>query len=148
MNAEMRQARRALTFWDGKAPEYDASILMTAYNSENTIGEAIGSIYAQNIRDGVRVQLVIGVDPSADATVEIAQGLAAEAPDWLTVEVSPNELPNVKIDGRRTARSNFMLCYARLRGELIAFRNHDDIWLTPNKLQCQIRLKKHVKKRV
>ena len=79
MNAEMRQARRALTFWDGKAPEFDASILMTAYNSENTIGEAIRSIFAQNIRDGVRVQLVIGHDPSPDATLDIARALAASS---------------------------------------------------------------------
>jgi len=134
----MRTARRSVRFWDGRSPEYDVSILMTAYNAEGTLESAVQSIYSQEVEPELRAQLIIGVDPCPDATLAMAEALAGDAPHWLTVEVVPNPLPNLEIDGRRTARSNFMHAYARIRGEAVAFLNCDDRWETRTKLQAQL----------
>jgi glycosyltransferase involved in cell wall biosynthesis len=134
----MRTARRSVRFWDGRSPDYDVSILMTAYNAEETIEEAVRSIYAQEVEANLRAQLIIGVDPCPDATLAIAEALAEGAPPWLRVEVLLNPLPNLEIDGRRTARSNFMHAYAHVRGGAVAFLNCDDRWETRTKLQAQL----------
>lgn len=53
------------------------SVLMTAYNREKYIGEAIGSVLASSYRN---FELIIVDDRSSDRTVEIANGFAAKDP--------------------------------------------------------------------
>lgn len=127
-----------LTFWDGRAPQFDASILMTIYQAEGTLAEAVASIFAQEVAPGARVQLIMGVDPSNDGTWELARALVADPPAWLTVDCFLNELPNIVLGGRRTGRSNFLNCYSRIRGATVLFLNCDDAWRTTTKLQAQI----------
>lgn len=129
---------RRVVFWDGTSPEFDAAILMTVYMASDTLEEAVHSIFAQEMRDNVRVQLIMGVDPSTDGSLELSHNLAKSAPDWLHVEVFANELPNLSIGGRQTARSNFLNCYTRIRAPFLASLDCDDAWLTPTKLQSQI----------
>lgn len=136
--SEIARVRRDIRFWDGAAPRYDVSILMTAYRAEATIEDALRSIFAQKVEPDVCAQLIIGVDPARDGTLDVARRVCAEAPDWLTVDIFENELPNLVIGGRRTARSNFMNAYARICGAAVAYLNCDDAWLTTGKLQAQL----------
>lgn len=135
---QLRPVRRGLDFWSGKNPEFDASILMTAYKAEDTLEEAIGSIQAQRGMDGLSAQLIVTVDPSGDGTLSLARSLATKSPAWLKIEVVENPFPNVSLGGRRTARSNFLNGYARIRGEVVLFLNCDDAWRTRTKLVRQI----------
>lgn len=125
-------------FWDGRAPQYDAAIVMTVYMAVPTLEEAMQSIFDQQVGADTRVQLIMGVDSSTDQTWELAQKLAVRAPGWVTVELFENELPGVTLGGRKTARSNFMNCYSRIRAPVVLFLNCDDAWRTSTKLARQI----------
>lgn len=133
-----RSLARSVSFWDGRHPEYDASIIMTTYMARDTLEEAIESIYAQRVASGRKVQLLMGVDPSSDGTFDLAQDLVRKAPSWINAHAFANELPNVNIGGRKTARTNFLNCYSRVRAPVVTYLNCDDAWLTESKLERQI----------
>ena len=127
-----------LSYWNGRDPAFDASIIMTTYQAAETLEEAISSIFAQDVADGTRVQLIIGVDPSTDGTFELAREITRSPPPWLTIDCFRNTLPRIILRGRQTGRSNFLNCYSRVRGSVVLYLNCDDAWLTRTKLQAQI----------
>lgn len=132
------ELRRQLRFWDGRTPEYDASVVMTIYQAEATLAEALQSVFDQEVDADLTIQLILGVDPSTDGTWELAQALAARAPDWVHVDLFSNELPALTIGGRKTGRSNFLHCYSRIRAPIVLFLDCDDAWRTTTKLARQI----------
>lgn len=129
---------RRVKFWSGHEPDFDAAIVMTAYMAAATLEEAIRSVFEQRVPSGLSVQLIIGVDPSTDGTLQLARELAVHAPPWLSVEVYENELPNIVLGGRRTARSNFLNCYSKICASVVLYLNCDDAWRTKTKLYRQI----------
>lgn len=100
------------------APEI--SILMTVYNTEEFLGEAIESVLRQQTLR--RWELLIVDDGSTDSSLNIAQRYAARHPDRITVLQHPSRR-NLGISVSR----NLALSHAR--GRRVAFLDSDDVYL-------------------
>ena len=98
------------------------SILMPAYNSENTISESIGSVLEQTYQNW---ELIIIDDGSSDRTADIVEAFKDER----------IFLIRQKNCGVCCARNRGLSC---ARGEWIAFLDSDDIWVE-SKLERQLR---------
>jgi glycosyltransferase involved in cell wall biosynthesis len=103
------------------------SILMTTYNHERYIAEAIESVLSQ--RTGIPMQLVIAEDASTDHTLDICLHYQALYPDTVVVLPRPDNLGFVR---------NFCDAWGMCRGKYIAILEGDDLWCSPDKLQRQI----------
>jgi glycosyltransferase involved in cell wall biosynthesis len=100
------------------------SVIMTAYNREKFIAEAIRSVLAQTFSD---FELIIIDDGSTDKTLEKASGFGHDP----RIRIIKNE----KNLGIATTR-NKALSFAR--GKYIAPLDSDDIWLDREKLKKQV----------
>ncbi|MDR0988986.1 MAG: glycosyltransferase [Prevotellaceae bacterium] len=110
---------------DADAPR--VSVLMLTYNQEAYLDEAIASVMAQ--KTTFPFELVIGNDASTDGTTAICNRWAAKFPRRIVVL---HHAHNVGL------AHNFLLTYARLRGEYVAICEGDDFWLSRHKLQRQV----------
>ncbi|MBT0585679.1 glycosyltransferase family 2 protein [Alteromonas oceanisediminis] len=90
------------------------SVIMPAFNAENTIEKAIGSVMAQN----AQLELFVVDDASTDNTVSVVQALA-EKDNRITL------LHNQRSKGPSGARNSGLLS---ARGEYLAFLDADDTW--------------------
>ncbi|MDX2471393.1 MAG: glycosyltransferase family A protein [SAR324 cluster bacterium] len=97
------------------------SIIMPAYNSEATIGDAVATVIAQNYKSW---ELVIINDGSTDSTEKVA---ASFEDDRIRLITHIN-------CGVAKSRNRGL---EEASGELIAFLDADDLWL-PDKLQMQV----------
>jgi len=97
------------------------SIAMTTYNGANYLREQLDSIASQTLLPD---ELIICDDRSSDATVNIIERFACEAPFGVWLFVNGTNLG---------CRKNFERAIALCRGELIALADQDDVWL-PAKL--------------
>jgi len=102
------------------------SVLMTAYNREAFIADAIESVMAQTFTD---FELIIVDDCSSDRTVDIARSYAAKD-KRIRVEVNEQNLGQF-------ANRNYAASLAR--GEFLKFHDSDDL-LYPHCLQITIPL--------
>ena len=104
--------------------EIAVSIIMPAYNSEQFIGEAIGSVVQQTFTCW---ELLIIDDGSTDRTSEIAKSFAAQ----------DDRIKYIKLEnncGASTARNTAMDIAG---GKYLAFLDSDDTWF-PKKLAVQV----------
>jgi glycosyltransferase involved in cell wall biosynthesis len=101
------------------------SVIMAVYNEEPFLAEAVQSVLAQSFQD---FEIVISDDGSTDATLTIADSLAARDPERIRV-----------IRAERNQGKPFALnrALAIRRGELIAWLDGDDVML-PDKLGRQV----------
>lgn len=97
------------------------SIIMPAFNSENTIVKSIESILSQNFKN---FELIVVDDGSTDSTFKIVS-------DFASVHDNINVIYNTGLKGPSGAR-NTGLKYAS--GKYISFLDSDDLWF-PNHLQ-------------
>jgi glycosyltransferase involved in cell wall biosynthesis len=104
------------------------SVVMTAYNQEPYVAQAIESVLAQRECD---FEIIIGEDCSTDGTAEIAQRYAREYPDKITVTNRGKNLGQ---------KLNLKDCFERCRGDFVAFCESDDYWIDPLKLKKQAAL--------
>jgi teichuronic acid biosynthesis glycosyltransferase TuaG len=102
------------------------SILMPAYNAENTIAAAISSVRTQTYTDW---ELVIINDWSQDETCRVVQPFAQADPRIRLLD-------NTTDSGAAAARNTGL---AAAQGRYIAFLDADDLWL-PEKLTRQLTL--------
>lgn len=100
------------------------SILMPAWNADETLAEAVASIQAQTFGDW---ELLIADDASTDGTRATAEALAAADP---RIRV----LVRDRHEGAAAARNRAL---EASRGRYIAFLDADDLWL-PEKLERQL----------
>jgi len=98
------------------------SVIMTAYNSEKYIKEAIESVFAQSYTN---IEIICVDDGSTDATGEILKSYR-ERITFLSHDTNKGIAT-----GRNTA-------LAHVHGEFIAFIDADDIW-RKDKLEIQMR---------
>jgi glycosyltransferase involved in cell wall biosynthesis len=101
------------------------SVITTTYNGEPFVGETLESVLAQTYEP---IEHVLVDDGSTDATPRILDEYAARHPDRVRV-VKRNERAGP------CRRRNEALDEAR--GELLAWLDHDDVWL-PNKVERQV----------
>ena len=104
------------------------SIVVPTYDHETYIESTIRSILEQ--ATDVPFEIIVGNDASTDATGEILDRLAAEAPHRLVV---------VHRARNRGAGLNFLDILHRARGEYVASCDGDDRW-EPGKLARQVEL--------
>jgi glycosyltransferase involved in cell wall biosynthesis len=100
------------------------SVVIPAYNSRDTIQQAVATVRAQTLRP---VQIVVVDDASKDDTLQQLDAIAG--PDLLVVK-SP-------VNGGGGAARNRGIEHAT--GDVVAFLDADDLW-APNKLANQMTL--------
>ena len=97
------------------------SVVVPAYNSQNTISETITSVLQQTFSD---FELIVINDGSTDRTLELLS-------DVKDARLKVYSYPN---GGLPTARNRGIV---RATGEFISFIDADDLW-TPDKLELQL----------
>ncbi len=106
------------------------SVIMPAYNAEETVNCAVESVLRQTFSD---FELIVIDDCSTDGTLDILRKLAERDPRIIIIE---NEQNSGVSHSRNTG-------VARAEGEWIAFLDSDDMW-REDKLELQLReLEKH-----
>jgi glycosyltransferase involved in cell wall biosynthesis len=99
------------------------SVIMPVLNGERFIGEAIQSIVHQTY---LNIELVIVDDGSTDSTCDVIEGYRNRIEIRYVRHDKPLGIPNSMNDGVRHSS-----------GDLIAFLDHDDVWL-PNFVETQV----------
>jgi hypothetical protein len=102
------------------------SVLMTTYNHERFIGQAIESVLMQQTK--FPLEVVIGEDKSPDGTRRIAEDYQRRYPDEIHLLAREVNL----------GAHNFVETYRACRGKYVAVLEGDDYWTSPDKLQTQV----------
>jgi glycosyltransferase involved in cell wall biosynthesis len=97
------------------------SVIIPAYNAQNTIVETISSVLNQTFTD---LEIIVIDDGSTDKTCEYVQAIDDKRIKLFAYENG----------GVAKARNRGI---SHVQGEYIAFLDHDDLW-TPDKLEAQI----------
>lgn len=100
------------------------SVVMSTYNHEEFIAQAIEGVLVQDIS----LELLINDDVSTDATSSIVDEFAARHPSKIRVRRPP-----ANTNSNRLSREAF----AEARGEFIAIMDGDDYWIDTGKLRRQ-----------
>lgn len=104
------------------------SIVMPAYNSQNTLDEAVESVLSQTIDDW---ELLIIVDAAVDLTEQMAKS-------WAQKDKRIKVFVNQYNQGVAKSRN---VGLEKARGDYLAFLDSDDRWL-PEKLKWQLEFMK------
>ncbi|TKC03497.1 glycosyltransferase family 2 protein [Pedobacter cryotolerans] len=102
------------------------SVIIPAYNAQDTIITALNSVYNQTYRN---IEIIVINDGSTDSTLEILNDFKNSRSEN-DIEI---QIINTLNGGVSSARNNGL---AKSKGELIALLDSDDEWL-PNKLEFQ-----------
>ena len=102
------------------------SVCLVTYNQKRFIKDAVESALIQ--KTNFEYEIVIGDDCSTDGTQEICADYASKHPSKIKV---------LKREKNLGLLMNFVETIKECRGELIAYLEGDDYWLTDNKLQRQ-----------
>src|SRR5436190_22219834 len=103
------------------------SVLITTYNQENLIKQAVDSVLMQ-VTD-FDYEIVIGEDASTDRTREVVVELARQHPDKIRVLLRDPEVANR--ERHLAGKMNFLQALASCRGEYIAVLDGDDYFISP-----------------
>lgn len=112
------------------------SILVTTYNQEQLISQAVDSILSQEVN--FRYEIVIGEDASTDRTREIVVELGKQHPDKIRVLLRNPEEANRDRHIGLAGKINYLTALRECRGEYIAILDGDDYFTAPHKLQRQV----------
>lgn len=105
------------------------SILMTTYNHEAFVRDALEGILQQRTRFDFEV--VVGDDCSTDGTRAILQEYQRRHPELIRLVFAP---ANLGLQGN----AMFAHVFGQLRGEYVAWLDGDDYWVAEDKLQRQV----------
>ena len=105
------------------------SVIVTTYNHEPYLADALDAILAQ--RCNFDVEIVLGEDCSSDNTLAICRDYAERYSDMIHLIASSENVG---------WRENYRRCVEAARGELIAFCDGDDYWCDENRLAEQVAL--------
>jgi glycosyltransferase involved in cell wall biosynthesis len=103
------------------------SVVLTTYNHQAFIGEAIESILAQQC--DFPIEVFITEDRSTDDTFEIVASYARRHPQLIRTWRSPHNLNTNAVTNRAIAAAS---------GEFVALLDGDDYWTDPAKLAKQV----------
>jgi glycosyltransferase involved in cell wall biosynthesis len=105
------------------------SVVITAYNHEEFIAQAVTSVLLQQV--DFPYEIIIGDDCSTDGTGRIVDNLQRAHPELIRVLRPERNL------GDR-GRAMFVETLKAARGKYIAMLDGDDYWLSENKLATQV----------
>ena len=103
------------------------SVIVTTYNHEPYLAEALNAILSQECDFGV--EIILGEDCSSDNTLEVCKTFADRYPNKITLITSTENVG---------WRENYRRCVEAARGELIAFCDGDDYWCDNSRLAEQV----------
>ena len=109
--------------------EVKLSVVMTTYNHERYIAEAIESVLRQQTSFGI--EIVVGEDCSTDRTLNIIESYAQMYPEAIRIVRSAENVG---------WRKNYRRTIEAARGEYIALLDGDDYFTHRKKLQMQVDL--------
>ena len=112
------------------------SILVTTYNQEHLISQAVNSILSQEVN--FAYEIVIGEDASTDGTREIVVELGKQHPDKIRVLLRNPEEANRDRHIGLAGKINYLTALRECRGEYIAILDGDDYFTSTHKLQRQV----------
>lgn len=121
------------------------SVLVQTYRQEAFIKQCLDGILMQ--KGDFRMEIVLGVDGSEDATEAICRNYAAKYPNIIRLFVR-DPADKVILFGQPIGRFNFCQNLLTAEGEFIAIVEGDDYWTDPQKLQKQLRFLQDDPKRV
>ena len=104
----------------------DISVIMTAYNAERYISRALESAVNQSFNG--QFEIIVGDDCSNDLTASIIQSYSNRYPGLINAVFNPQNIGYSR---------NYSNLIQMAQGKYVAILDHDDIWLTENKLQIQ-----------
>ncbi len=104
------------------------SVLITSYEHERFIGQAIEGVLEQR---GVDYELIVGDDCSTDGSREVIDGYARRHPGRVVPFYPESNLG-------RGGKALFAELVKRSRGQYIAAMDGDDYWTSPDKLRLQV----------
>lgn len=119
---------------DSQRPK--VSILVTTYNQEHLIHQAIDSILMQEAN--FVYEIVIGEDGSTDRTREMVIAMGQQHPDKIRVLLRDPEVANRDRAIGLAGKINYLEALRACRGEYIAVLDGDDYFTSPRKLQKQV----------
>ncbi len=102
------------------------TVLVTTYNHERYLGEALESVLAQ--RTEVPYEVLVADDASTDGTARVAASFRNRQPDVVRVLRPKQNLG---------ANAMFLAALAEVRGEYVALLDGDDAWASTDKLARQ-----------
>src|SRR5467141_3301249 len=112
------------------------SVLITTYNQEDFIAQAINSVLSQEVN--FAYEIVIGEDASTDRTREMVLEFQAENPDKIRVllrdPVAAERDRSAGVGGKRGFVNGLRAC----QGEYVALLECDAYWTDIQKLQKQV----------
>jgi len=112
------------------------SVLMTTYNQEAFIAQAIESILMQEVK--FDYEIVIGEDASTDRTPEIVSEFQRKHPEKIRVLLRDPVLAERDRAAGVGGKQNFVGGLRACQGEYVALLDGDDYWTDVHKLQKQV----------
>lgn len=104
-----------------------ATVVVTTYEQEPYVAEALRSILAQEAP--FLFEVVVGVDSSRDETAAVVEGVARDYPGVVRV---------LRHERRVGLLENFRRTHAEARGRFVALLEGDDYWTDRGKLAAQV----------
>lgn len=113
------------------------SVIVNSFNHANWILECLVAIEGQTLIE--ELEVIVGVEQSTDGT--LSQALewqrTTKVPSTVVVDVPGQN--NIARFGKRSGVYNMSYCMTYVRGVYIARCDGDDVWLSPKKLEIQLR---------
>ena len=105
------------------------SVVVTTYNHEPYLAEALDAILTQRCDFGV--EIILGEDCSSDNTLAVCREYAKKYPENITLIASTENVG---------WRVNYRRCVEAARGKYLAFCDGDDYWCDEGRLAEQVAL--------
>ena len=113
---------------------YEISVLITFYNQEKYVDQAIKSVMNQST--DIPYKIIVGDDGSTDHTVERVEIWKARYPGQIELFIQPRESNNKYIAGCRASRNRLALL-KHVETPYFIYLDGDDYWTDVNKLAVQ-----------
>lgn len=114
--------------------KYKISVLITFYNQEKYVDQAIESVLKQSIN--VPYKIIIGDDGSSDRTIEKVEAWVEKYPDQIELLIQPRENDKKYIAGCRASRNRLALL-KQVETPYFIYLDGDDYWTDIDKLAIQ-----------
>jgi len=113
---------------------YEISVLITFYNQEKYVDQAIESVLNQSIN--VPYKIIVGDDGSTDHTIEKVEAWIEKYPNQIELFIQPRDVDKKYIAGCRASRNRLALL-KHVETPYFIYLDGDDYWTDVDKLAVQ-----------